>query len=328
MSELSLDTLVERTNAGLNNPGQSTIQGDEPQPRFELYHFAFSICSQKVRAVLREKAVGYRSNLLYIGPAGYDNYQPDYVRLRLRGVDAQTPRVGKHFTGRSATGSEGFDPCVVPTLVDRAAQRVIIDSQTICRHIETAADGGCLIPETLREDVLRQVEIVDGTPHVAILYGPHPGEDTRPPFCQEMLANAHDAKIDCLERHMQGVRDAPALVDAYRCKIAKEKAAQRFTRTPQAMQAAIDEVAETVAGLEQALPDAADWLFGDQYTMADTFWGVSLYRLRWLGMAYLWEGDGRPSLPRVATYARRLFTRPALRDAVIDYPGCPPSPHA
>lgn len=328
MREPALSSLVDNANANLTNPGQCTVVGSEQQPRFEIYHFAFSICSQKVRAVLAEKAMGYRSNLLFLGPGGYDNYQPDYVRLRLSGADAEAVLVGERFTGRSATGTEGFDPCVVPTLVDHVEQRVVIDSQAICRHIDSAQSGGCLVPDDLRKDVLRQVDIVDGTAHVAILYGAHPGVDTRPPFCQQVMPNAHDTKEQCLKSHMQTVGDEPALIAAYQHKITKERAAKQFTRTRAAMQAAIDEVAETVAGLERALADGTDWLFGDRYTMADTFWGVSLYRLRWLGMACLWQRDGQVLLPRVAAYARRLCARQALREAVLDYPGCTPSPHA
>ncbi|MBL4807760.1 MAG: glutathione S-transferase family protein [Rhodobacteraceae bacterium] len=46
-----------------------------------LYHSPDSLFSQFCRLVLAEKNVAYRSIVLPLGPPGYKNFQPDYVRL-------------------------------------------------------------------------------------------------------------------------------------------------------------------------------------------------------------------------------------------------------
>ena len=79
-----------------------------------------------------------------------------------------------------------------------------------------------------------------------------------------------------------------------------------------------------MANLDTALAtQAAPWLRGPGFTMADAIWGIGLYRIQWLGHAPLWEPH-----PRVRDYAYHLYDRPSLRDAVINWPTPqPPSPH-
>src|SRR3546814_19048366 len=60
--------------------------------RFELFHFVFSVCSQKVRGTLMEKGVTFGSNELTILPPQNEIYCPQYVRLRLRSEAAAKDR--------------------------------------------------------------------------------------------------------------------------------------------------------------------------------------------------------------------------------------------
>ncbi len=83
------------------------IVGADAAPRFELFHAASSLCSQKVRTVLAEKRLPYRSNDMMIlssmGPEGVvaaEHYHPPYVRLRL--IAGQWGR-----TGRSSAATAG-----------------------------------------------------------------------------------------------------------------------------------------------------------------------------------------------------------------------------
>src|SRR3546814_3093132 len=78
------------------------------------------VCSSdlKVRGTLMEKGVTFGSNELTILPPQNENYCPQYVRLRLRSEAAAKHRPVSSFTGQSSVDSEGFDPLVVPTLVD------------------------------------------------------------------------------------------------------------------------------------------------------------------------------------------------------------------
>ena len=129
MAEPTLAERVAAANAPLTDPERNRVIGSGT-PRFELYHFALSVCSHKVRTVLAEKAAPYRSHDIMILPPGMENYHPDYVRLRMRGAPGREMVNG--YTGRSSTTTEGFDPCVVPTLVDHEAGQVLVDSRVIC----------------------------------------------------------------------------------------------------------------------------------------------------------------------------------------------------
>ncbi|NNL86664.1 MAG: glutathione S-transferase family protein, partial [Myxococcales bacterium] len=75
------ETLSAAAREELSDPKRSVVIGaaDGGTPRFELYHFGFSICSQKVRTALAEKGVAYLAHEL----EPTENYRPHYVRLRL-----------------------------------------------------------------------------------------------------------------------------------------------------------------------------------------------------------------------------------------------------
>ena len=65
------------------------------------------------------------------------------------------------------------------------------------------------------------------------------------------------------------------------------------------------------------------WLCGADYSLADLMWGISLYRLQWLGLAKLWQNR-----PLVRAYADRVYRRPSVWEDVIHWPSpMPPSPH-
>src|SRR3546814_10752860 len=76
---------------------------------------------------LMEKGVTFGSNELTILPPQNENYCPQYVRLRLRSEAAAKHRPVSSFTGQSSVDSEGFDPLVVPTLVDHETGRILAD---------------------------------------------------------------------------------------------------------------------------------------------------------------------------------------------------------
>ena len=69
-----------------------------------------------------------------------------------------------------------------------------------------------------------------------------------------------------------------------------------------------------MANLDAAIAtQAAPWLRGPDFTMADAIWGIGLYRIQWVGPAPLWEPH-----PRIRDYAYRLYDRPSLREAIIN----------
>ncbi|MEM1402282.1 MAG: glutathione S-transferase family protein [Pseudomonadota bacterium] len=326
-----LRALVAAANTEMRNGYANKIVGamGNESPRFELYHSAPSLCSHKVRTTLAETNAAYFSHDMSIMPMGKfipQNYRPEYVRLRLRG--APGAKFVSGYTGESSVTQQGFDPCVVPTLVDYHDSKVVVDSNAICRHIaESVKTGTDLLPEAMRSQVLAQVDIVDRAPHVAALYGAHPDEDRRPPGLRDRIAGVHTRKIRVLKTIMEAVGDDEELLAAYRSKIEKEAAAGEFVKTPDEMREAHRQMAMHVTELETQLDHSkGPWVLGKSYTLADITWTLSLWRMKWLGMGHLWEEGGE--MPRVATYVATAFKRPSFRSAVVNWPGShAPSPH-
>ncbi len=324
MAERTIRDYVAAANAQLTDPNRNRQIGTGAA-RFELYHAPLSICSQKVRATLAEKGAAFQSHDMRIMPPLNENFHPDYIRLRMQGAGGREMVSG--FTGRSSVRSEGFDPAVVPTLVDLAEDRVLVDSAAICDHVNRVHEGGPdLIPASLKREILREIEIVDGLPQVALHYGAHPNGDFRPEWLSDELRGAHDAKILKLMEGRSLAVGHPKLTAAYDAKIRKEAAARQYIRSPDLMRKATAEVLSAIANLEETLEDKKLWLMGDSFTLADVMWAVTLFRLQWLGMGFTWQGghalNGQRH-DRVAAYAKRLFARPSVRMAIIDWPGLP-----
>jgi 2,5-dichlorohydroquinone reductive dechlorinase len=329
MNRSDIATLVGQLNARYTGSEHNKVIGkpEGGRPRFELYHFNLSLCSYKVRTTLDEKQAAYVAHDVVIFPPETQNYYPEYVRLRLKGGESLADNFVHGYTGRSSTETEGFDPCVVPTLVDHEAGRVLVNSKQICRYLDSAIDGGTqLIPDDLEDEVIRQVDIVDQTPHVAVLYGVHPGKDARPAAVRRNMAGVHDAKIAQLRKNMALVGDDPLMVTAYEHKIVKETAAKAFVHTEKDMAAAVQEFKDIIARLEKDLQRSGkEWLLGDRFTLADVFWAVSLFRIHWLGLGYIVRSGDTEHYPGVDAYYERLMKRPSFERAVITWPLHPPS---
>ncbi len=330
------DSLLAAARAEQSAP---VIQcGDaDAKPRMELFHAGLSICSQKVRVVLAEKGEPYLSHELSIlaqkgiysdeySPA--ENYRPGYVRLRMYIGAAQglTGNLAQQHTLRTAVDTEGFDPCVVPLLIDNERGQGIVDSAEIIKYLDNEVAGAIkLIPDDAAqvEAVMRQVKIVDGTPHPGILYGFH-DNDPRPDFIKHVMQDVYDVKVGALNQLIEQNKDDSALVKAYKAKIAKEQAGKKIHRDPQVTLAIRNEFQDIITELDAQLVRQGDqWICGKDFTLADAVWGVSLYRIHWVGHAYLWK-----DYPRVREYAHRCYKRPSIWDDVINWPSpMPESPH-
>ena len=309
--------------AAMQDPSRSAIVGDRPDPRFELFHAASSLCSQKVRTVLSEKRLPYRSNDMLIlsamGPHGVipaEHYSPAYVRLRLIAARASGRDYVKGYSGRTSVETEGFDPCVVPLLVDHDAGRVVADSRQICAYLDGVSRQPLqLVPDepAARAEVMRQVGIVDRIPNGALLYGFHPDADLRPGALKLTMETVYDHKVAALEQLIAANADAPELVAAYRAKIVKESGGRRVRHDPAFQRAARDHVGDLLKELERDLAARSfSCLHGNPFSLADVLWGVNLVRLNYLGLSSMWRG-----LPHVGRYFERLVQRPSLcREAI------------
>ena len=230
MPEGNLAEYIEAANAPLTDPEITRTVGASPA-RFEIYHFALSLCSQKVRTCLVEKGASFIAHDINVQLPLLGNYDPAYVRLRLLGGRGR-PLVGG-YTGRSSTSSEGFDPAVVPTLVDLEEQQVHVDSLRICEHIDAAYEGsGRLIAEDRALAIRSELAIVDATPHVALLYGAHPDVDFRPERLKQNMPGVHDRKIAKIEQARALAGDDSGLVAAYDAKLQKEARGQSVCIDP------------------------------------------------------------------------------------------------
>jgi len=244
------------------------------------------------------------------------NYLPDYVRLRLFSHDRLVGRFAASYSGVTSVETEGLDACVVPTLVDHANGDVIVDSSRICQYIEKQFPSSApLIPKNAAEAerVSHQMSIVDKTPHAALLYGFHPDDDHRPELIKEIMETVYDNKIAALELLARGNEHDARLVDAYRAKIAKESGGKVASRDPHFQRATRIKAVHIIAELNTRLTShVGDWVCGRDFSMADLFWGVSLIRMKYLGLEKLW-GD----YPRVHEYLERLSQRPSLQSEAI-----------
>jgi 2,5-dichlorohydroquinone reductive dechlorinase len=252
-------------------------------------------------------------------PPVNENYVEDYVALRMASEAAATNPLVGGYSGATNVSQEGFDPLVVPTLVDHEEGLIITDSRDVALHADKLS-GGRLIPDAIRDKVLAQVDIVDSLPHAGLFYGANPDGDHRPPPIQAGMLDAHLKKIEQIERRKAELPPDSPLHDAYAHKIIKEKAGRAFISDPANMRSIIDTTHSAVRGLAETLEaNGSEWVAGDEFTLADIFWGVSLFRLLYLGYGWMWEDS-----EAVKAYAERCFTRPSLRAGAILWPGHPP----
>lgn len=323
MNTASLMQMAAAARAAVLDPNRITLVGGAASPRFELFHAASSLCSQKVRTVLREKALPYRSNDMRIlgslesdGLVPAEHYSPAYIRLRLVAARDLDVRYVSGYSGRTSVESEGFDPCVVPLLVDHEAERVVADSQRICSYLDAVSPQPVrLIPDEpgARDEVMRQVGIVDRVPNGALLYGFHPDADLRPEALKASMRTVYHYKVMALERLIADNAADAALVAAYRAKIAKELGGKRVCHDPEFQRAARHRMGQLLMDLERDLSEQGfGCTNGHAFSLADVLWGVNLVRLNYLGLSSLWS-----ELPNVTRYFEALCRRPSLCEESI-----------
>ena len=292
--------------------------GGADLPRFELFHAASSICSQKVRVILahhRLQYIGHQLNLF----AG-DTYLPAYVRLRMLGCDRfGGPLVSRH-DGNTSAGAGGCDGAVVPTLIDWRSGDVIVDSLRICLHLDgQVAAGDRLRPANLAAAVDAEMTIVDALPNYQMLMGRTVGGNESANSSKDVGGAFSQRKVAWCDRYLaENPSDAP-LVAAYTAKRAKELSAAEGLFSADAMRVAYDRAEAALIGLNQKLSDpTTPWLYGRNPTLADLFWGIELLRMQNVGIGHYWE-SGR--LPNIEAMLAAITDLAAIRSAIIDWPG-------
>lgn len=311
------DTVLSAARSALKDPAELIGQPQGEGPRFELFHAPNSICSQKVRSVLAVHGIPYLSRSMNIFAGA--TYLPAYVRLRMTACDALgLPLVTSH-TGSTSVTTGGCDPAVVPTLVDLAAERVLVDSKRICLYLDELA-GSRLRPSTLAQRIDAELHIVDNLPNYQMLAGKPPGDDARP--MSRRGGNGVDfalSKVERCNRYLAEFADDPLLVRGYSAKRAKELEAAQRLFSEGAMLAAYRKADEACEHLEQRLQASGTrWLVSEEITMADVYWALELLRMKNLGADALWANGKRPA---VQSYVEQVERHEAIRSAVIEWPG-------
>ena len=315
-----------RTLVGPDAPSATMPYDVDAPARFELYHFAWSLCSHKVRMTLAEKRAQYGSHDLVIFPPHNENYHPAHVRLRLASETARTQPLARNYNGVSSVQKMGLDPLVVPTLVDNEKGIVMTDSKKICLYLARELGTGTdLLPDDLSERITEEIDNVDFTPHVALLYGPSPERDDRLADIVENMQGVHAKKIAAAEMFWAPIRGQDPLLDTcYEAKIAKEKAASIHVSTPDRMRESVAETDRLVGQFRDLLERSeGPWIFGERFTLADVVWTISLFRLQFLGYGWLWQENSDRAV--IADYTERAFARDSMRTAVREWPGHPVS---
>lgn len=296
-------------------PGALTGALSDQSAKYHLFHAANSICSQKVRLTLfalNEPFVSHELNMF----AG-ENYDPAYVRARIDGCrDAGLPLSSVHLGATSAKVT-GCDACVVPALVDNDSRRVVVDSHRICMLIDAArpADAPSLMPDHLKSAIEAELAIIDMLPNYPLLASAlarrHNETGEGNGFARSKVARCED-----LIKAHSGDDD---LVAAYTAKRDKEQSADARLFTAPALAASHASMKRAFEELDQRLRErSGPLLFGDAPTLADLFWGAELVRAEDLNLGNIWS-DGK--LPALTEYYSVLTHLPALKQAILDWPG-------
>ncbi|CAK9018889.1 2 [Durusdinium trenchii] len=272
-----------------------------------------------------EKGVPWRSWTL--DPRAHSNYAPAYVRLRSLGTTSSTKLVGEVYNGSTSSESQGFDPLVVPTLVDRQERRVVVDSKAICEYVDQVVPKVCLIPPEHAVLIRKHLALVDETPHQGILYGLHLADvvaERKDPLVVAfagVISNAQAGQLKSLQARL--AEDlAPELRKLYEAKKKKTELAKSavgklsgLKETYRAMLAKVDAMLlELEADLRKT---GGPYVCGTTCTMADLVWHCSLLRLYELGFE---DHYAQEKLPRVHEYAHRILRRDTFARATYLWP--------
>ena len=216
-----LEVVLTHARTALDGGG-ARVGPDGGTPRFELFHAANSICSQKVRTVLAHRGLPYISHTMDLFSG--QTYLPAYVRLRMLGCESLGGALMSEHTGSTSVTAGGCDAAVVPTLVDLDTGRVIVDSKRICFYLDDiAGEAEQLRPASLAMQIDAELDVIDKLPNYQMLSGRPPGDDLRP-TSQRGKTGVEFAmsKVRRCDEYLAQCANDDTLVRAYSAKRAKE----------------------------------------------------------------------------------------------------------
>lgn len=223
----------------------------------ELFHASESLCSQKVKLVLAEKNLEWKSHLLNL--LTFENLHPSYVQLN--------------------------PTAVVPTLIHD--NKVITDSNTIVKYIDKRFPNPKLTfsEPRLQAQINHWINLQDQFPMRELIYGSQGIEGT-------ILRRSIQLKEKLLT---QLIQIHPELKEQYSTKLKDVKQWNSIVQNEREIAKINAEINPMLDCLEIQL-SKTDWLCGSTYSLADTVWTAVLYRLDELKFAHLWLNNTRPFL--------------------------------
>jgi 2,5-dichlorohydroquinone reductive dechlorinase len=238
----------------------------------------------------------------------------------MAGCDRLGTGLAARHDGSTSVSRGGCDGAVVPTLVDWEAEAVIVDSRLICLHLDNDVEAALrLRPEFLEGPIDDELAIVDNLPNYQMLMARQSAPAGSGVTKGSIGGKFSERKVAWCDSYLREYADEEVLVRAYTAKRAKEASAAFSLFSDAALDAARVSADAALRGLEDRLArSGGPWVFGEAFTMADLFWGIELIRMKAVGVSASWT-DGR--LPRVESLLAATELVPAIRAAVIDWPG-------
>ncbi len=235
-----------------------------------LFNIPPSLCSQRVRLALTEKGVDFTNRWVDIGPTA-ENYEPWYVKLNPK--------------------------CVVPTLTH--GDKVVTDSSVIMRYAAEQFEGTELLPQApeARERMEHWYALGDSLDFRLFTFA-----NANPKLIKFGLGK----KIKKLRKYAEKY---PALRAEYEAKLVDIQGLQTNATDPETVEQAqqrLDVALDELNGILGTQP----FIVGDQYTLADVMWTVSMTRIEFIKRFDLIEAR-----PHLLDYYRRMQARPSYQSA-------------
>ncbi len=257
------------------------------EQEFELYHCNESLCSQKARVGLLEKAVAYRSHHIMLCDINADcqNLSPEYLAVNPKGQ--------------------------VPTLVHDG--KAVYDAHRIVKHVDDARpDSGVrLWPEEpgRRQWAAEWFELgmLDDTKPLGATFGTAIPMITLPILARLLQRQSTDAVSANMGRHPVEQRRQIFL------RLHREGAG---SLPPQAIEGALGALCGGLARADDNLAEfGGPWLLGD-FSLADITMMACFHRLEDVGLDGLLRDE---SVPRLGGYWDRLRARPSYSAGITDW---------
>jgi glutathione S-transferase len=224
----------------------------------ELYYASSSLCSQKVKLVLAEKNLEWKSHLLNL--LTFENLQPSYMQLNPKGV--------------------------VPTLVHDG--KIITDSYVIVRYLDEKFPHPRLTPvePELQEKMNSWIDLQNRFPMRELMYGNYQGIEGF------VLRRSVQIKQKLLCQLMQSNSE---LINQYETKLNDVKQWNSTIQDAKQMASLNAQIEPILTQLSEQL-EQTEWLCGKTYSLADAMWTAVLNRLDELKFGYLWADNTRRAL--------------------------------